>query len=96
MEREDIAAIVKLINSAEKPVAYVGGGVVASDACKELVELLEKADIPVAYTLMAAGVVGYDNELNLGLVGMHGSVAAIGLWIRPTWLLPWAPVSATG
>ena len=53
MEREDIAAIVKLINSAEKP-----------------------ADIPVAYTLMAAGVVGYDNELNLGLVGMHGSVAA--------------------
>ena len=76
MEREDIAAIVKLINSAEKPVAYVGGGVVASDACKELVELLEKADIPVAYTLMAAGVVGYDNELNLGLVGMHGSVAA--------------------
>ena len=76
MEREDIAAIVKLINGAEKPVAYVGGGVVASDACKELVELLEKADIPVAYTLMAAGVVGYDNELNLGLVGMHGSVAA--------------------
>lgn len=76
MEKEDIAAIVKLINAAEKPVAYVGGGVVASDACKELVELLEKADIPAAYTLMAAGVIGYDNELNLGLVGMHGSVAA--------------------
>lgn len=76
MEKEDIAAIVKLINAAEKPVAYVGGGVVASDACKELVALLEKADIPAAYTLMAAGVIGYDNELNLGLVGMHGSVAA--------------------
>lgn len=76
IEKEDIAAIVKLINAAEKPVAYVGGGVVASDASKELVELLEKADIPAAYTLMAAGVIGYDNELNLGLVGMHGSVAA--------------------
>lgn len=76
IDREDVAAIVKLINAAEKPVAYVGGGVVASDACKELLELLEKADIPVAYTLMAAGVIGYDNELNLGLVGMHGSVAA--------------------
>lgn len=76
MEREDIAAVVKLINSAEKPVAYVGGGVIASDACRELVELLEKADIPAAYTLMAAGVIGYEHELNLGLVGMHGSVAA--------------------
>ena len=76
MEKEDIASIVKLINSAEKPVAYVGGGVIASDACKELVEMVQKADIPVAYTLMAAGVIGYDNELNLGLVGMHGSVAA--------------------
>lgn len=76
IEKEDIASIVKLINAAEKPVAYVGGGVVASDASKELVELLEKADIPAAYTLMAAGVIGYDNELNLGLVGMHGSVAA--------------------
>lgn len=76
IDREDVAAIVKLINAAEKPVAYVGGGVVASDACKELLELLEKADIPAAYTLMAAGVIGYDNELNLGLVGMHGSVAA--------------------
>lgn len=76
MERDDIAAIVKMINAAEKPVAYVGGGVVASGAEKELVQLLEKADIPVVYTLMAAGVIGYDNELNLGLVGMHGSVAA--------------------
>ncbi|MCI9640358.1 biosynthetic-type acetolactate synthase large subunit [Ihubacter sp. mB4P-1] len=76
IEKEEIASIAKLINAAEKPVAYVGGGVVASDASKELVALLEKADIPAAYTLMAAGVIGYDNELNLGLVGMHGSVAA--------------------
>lgn len=76
MERDDIAAVIKMINAAEKPVAYVGGGVIASNAEKELVELLEKADIPAAYTLMAAGVIGYDNELNLGLVGMHGSVAA--------------------
>lgn len=76
MDKDDIAAVVKMINAAEKPVAYVGGGVVASNAAKELVELCEKADIPVAYTLMAAGVIGYDNELNLGLLGMHGSVAA--------------------
>lgn len=76
MDKDDIAAVAKMINAAEKPVVYVGGGVVASNAAKELVELCEKADIPVAYTLMAAGVIGYDNELNLGLLGMHGSVAA--------------------
>ena len=40
MEREDISAIVKMINSAEKPVAYVGGGVAASDASEELLTLL--------------------------------------------------------
>ena len=66
MERDDIAAIVKLINAAEKPVAYIGGGVVASDSCKELTALLEKADIPATYTLMAAGVVGYDSDLQPG------------------------------
>ncbi len=76
MERDDLAAIVKMINGAEKPVCYIGGGVVASDACRELEELVEKADIPVAHTLMAAGVIGYDNRHNLGMVGMHGSVAA--------------------
>lgn len=73
---DDVAAIAKLINNAEKPVAYVGGGVSSADAGEELLSLLEKADIPAAYTLMAAGVIGYDNPLNLGLVGMHGSVAA--------------------
>lgn len=72
----DVAEAVVLINEAQKPVAYVGGGVVASGAEKELVELLEKADIPVTHTLMSAGVVGYDHDLNLGMLGMHGTVAA--------------------
>ena len=73
---KDIAEAVALINEAQKPVAYVGGGVVASGAEKELVELLEKADIPVTHTLMSAGVVGYDHDLNLGMLGMHGTIAA--------------------
>ncbi len=76
MSDEDIAEAVALINEAQKPVAYVGGGVVASGAEKELVELLEKADIPVTHTLMSAGVVGYDHDLNLGMLGMHGTIAA--------------------
>jgi acetolactate synthase-1/2/3 large subunit len=76
VNKDDIADIVKIINNAEKPVAYIGGGCIASLACKEVNELIEKADIPVVHTLMATGVVGCDNELNLGLVGMHGSVAS--------------------
>lgn len=76
MEREDMAAIVRYINAAEKPVCYIGGGVVASGACRELEELINKADIPVVHTLMAAGVIGYDDPHDLGMVGMHGSVAA--------------------
>lgn len=76
MTDEDIEEAAALINAAQKPVAYVGGGVVASNAAKELVELLEKADIPVTHTLMSAGAVGYDHELNLGMLGMHGTIAA--------------------
>ena len=76
MERDDMAAMVRYINAAEKPVCYIGGGVTASDACSELEELIEKADIPVVHTLMAAGVIGCDNPHDLGMVGMHGSVAA--------------------
>lgn len=76
VDKEDLIDIVKTINNAEKPVAYIGGGCIASLACKEINDLIVKADIPVVHTLMATGIVGCDNELNLGLVGMHGSVAA--------------------
>lgn len=72
----EVAEIAKMINQAERPVIYFGGGVAASDAGEELNELLEKADIPATYTLMAAGILGYENKRNLGLIGMHGSIAA--------------------
>lgn len=76
VQRDEIIDIVKMINNAEKPVAYVGGGCNLSDAYDEVTELIEKADIPLVHTLMATGVVSSENELNLGLVGMHGTVAA--------------------
>lgn len=75
-EDEEVAKIAEMINQAERPVVYFGGGVAASDAGDELNELLEKADIPATYTLMAAGILGYENKRNLGLIGMHGSIAA--------------------
>ena len=73
---EDVRKVASMINASEKPVIYCGGGVPASGAGDELLELMEKADIPAAYTLMAAGLIGYDNPRTLGMLGMHGSIAA--------------------
>ncbi len=75
-DEKEVSEIAEMINRAERPVIYFGGGVSASDAGDELNELLEKADIPATYTLMAAGILGYENKRNLGLIGMHGSIAA--------------------
>lgn len=73
---KEVQEVAAMINSAEKPIVYFGGGVAASGAGPELNRLLEIADMPATYTLMAAGILGYDNKRSLGLVGMHGSIAA--------------------
>ncbi|CDC27159.1 acetolactate synthase [Firmicutes bacterium CAG:466] len=73
---EEIQKIADMINQAERPTIYCGGGVPASDAGHELTELIHKADIPIAYTMMAVGIVGYNDTHSLGMIGMHGSVAA--------------------
>ncbi len=72
----NIDEIAELINRAERPFIYYGGGVRLSEAGDELRELIFKADIPAAYTLMAAGVLGYGEKNNLGLMGMHGNYSA--------------------
>ncbi len=72
----NIDEIAELINRAERPFIYFGGGVKISEASDELRELILKADIPAAYTLMAAGVLGYGERNNLGLLGMHGNYSA--------------------
>ena len=72
----DIEEIAELINKAERPFVYFGGGVRLSGASEELRELLLKADIPASYTLMAAGALKYGERQNLGLLGMHGCYSA--------------------
>ena len=74
--KESVQEVAAMINASERPIVYFGGGVAASKAGPELRQLLETADIPATYTLMAAGILGYDNKRNLGLIGMHGSIAA--------------------
>lgn len=62
-----------MINQAQRPVIYYGGGVGLSNAEAELNELVDKAGIPATYTVMAAGALSDDKELNIGLIGMHGT-----------------------
>jgi acetolactate synthase-1/2/3 large subunit len=66
-----------LIVSSSKPVFYVGGGIIKSNAAKELRELAELVGAPVVTTLMALGTFPDSHRQHLGMPGMHGSVAAV-------------------
>ncbi len=70
---KQIRAACKLIEESDRPILYVGGGVVISGATEELSELVDLMRIPVVTTLMAKGAFPASNELNLGAVGMHGA-----------------------
>ena len=76
IDDETLKTVADVINKAERPVIYFGGGVVSAKGCVELRELMAKAEIPATHTLMAAGIVGYGEPLNLGLLGMHGNVTS--------------------
>ena len=71
-----IGAALKLITQAEKPLMYVGGGAVASDAHAQIKELAEKFQIPVTTTLMGLGSIDEHNPLAVGMLGMHGTAYA--------------------
>jgi len=68
----------RLIAGASRPVLYVGGGVLKAGASQELLELAELTGIPVVTTLMARGGFPGSHRQNLGMPGMHGTVAAVG------------------
>jgi acetolactate synthase-1/2/3 large subunit len=71
-----IKKAVEAIVASKKPVLYIGGGTVLSGAAMLVRELAETARIPAVETLMARGVMGADNPLLLGMVGMHGNYAS--------------------
>lgn len=72
-----IREAAKLIAAAHKPVLYVGGGVIRGQATDELRMLAELTGIPVVTTLMARGAFPDSHQQNLGMPGMHGTVAAV-------------------
>ena len=72
---DQIELAAKLINQAKKPFALVGQGVILSNAEKELIAFLERADIPAASTLLGLSAMSTDFRLNKGFLGMHGNMA---------------------
>lgn len=76
-DRELIRQAAEMIRDAERPVLYVGGGVLKARAAEALRELAEMVQIPVVTTLMARGAFPDSHELNLGMPGMHGNYTAV-------------------
>jgi acetolactate synthase-1/2/3 large subunit len=75
---KQIREAARMIVESERPVLYVGGGVHKARASAELRRLAEMTGMPVVTTLMARGSFPDSHRLNLGMPGMHGSVAAVG------------------
>jgi acetolactate synthase I/II/III large subunit len=76
-DAQNIRDAAALIAQSSKPVLYVGGGVIKSNASKELMQLAELLGAPVVTTLMALGSFPDSHPQHLGMPGMHGSVAAV-------------------
>jgi acetolactate synthase-1/2/3 large subunit len=73
LKMDYVERAAELINSAKKPMALVGQGVILSGAEKELLAFIEKAGIPAAWTLLGAAALPTDHPLNVGMLGMHGN-----------------------
>lgn len=73
---KDIQVAAEMINHATRPMIYAGGGIIISGAHKELRQLAEKINAPVATSLMGIGSFDETHPLSTGLVGMHGSKAS--------------------
>jgi acetolactate synthase-1/2/3 large subunit len=74
---KQIQAAAQLLAEAERPVLYVGGGVIRAGASKQLLELAEATGAPVVTTLMARGAFPDSHPQHLGMPGMHGTVPAV-------------------
>ncbi len=74
IKKADVEKVAELINAAERPMILSGHGVMISGAEKELAALAEKADIPVAATLLGLSTMPSDHPLYKGMLGMHGNI----------------------
>ncbi len=73
---KQIKKAIEAMRQADRPIFYLGGGIVSSNAAELVRELVSFTKIPAVETLMARGVLRYDDPLLFGMLGMHGSYAA--------------------
>ncbi|MCM1108823.1 MAG: biosynthetic-type acetolactate synthase large subunit [Clostridium sp.] len=74
-DEDTVRQAAELINAARKPLVLVGQGVELGNAQNELLAFLEKADMPAGCTLLGLSALPSDHPLNMGMLGMHGSLA---------------------
>jgi acetolactate synthase I/II/III large subunit len=77
LDADAVHRAVQLINQAERPVLYVGGGTLKSRASAELLAFAERTGMPVVTTLMARGAFPDSHDQHLGMPGMHGMYSAV-------------------
>jgi acetolactate synthase-1/2/3 large subunit len=73
---KQLRKVVELIEQAERPIIFAGGGIILSKASEELTEFARKAQIPVTTSLMGLGAFPGTDPLWLGMIGMHGTYRA--------------------
>jgi acetolactate synthase-1/2/3 large subunit len=71
-----ISTAAKAVNKSERPVLYVGGGIISANASEELRAVAEKANLPVTMTLLGLGSIDQTEDRSLDMPGMHGSAYA--------------------
>ncbi|CAI6149908.1 MAG: Acetolactate synthase isozyme 3 large subunit [uncultured Sulfurimonas sp.] len=71
-----IKKAIEAIAKAKRPLFYLGGGIINANAAYLVRELVQKTGIPAVETFMARGVLSFDDELLIGMLGMHGSYAS--------------------
>lgn len=76
VDEDEVDRALDVICAAKRPVMFVGGGVRTAGASRQALALAETLNMPVAWSLMGKGVIPDDHELNLGMVGMHGTAYA--------------------
>ena len=71
-----IKKAMEAIANAKRPLFYLGGGIINANAAYEVRDLVHKTGIPAVETFMARGVLSHDDDLLVGMLGMHGSYAS--------------------
>ena len=75
VDSNKVAEAAKYINNAKKPLIVWGQGVILGEAEEALKQVIEKAGIPAAWTILGASAIPTSHPLNVGMVGMHGNYA---------------------